>query len=226
MTGMVEKLVRAPKISFLGPPTGRPRTLRESLAAPQSGLGPGWRSRLATDAPLLFKHMPEAFRVLVARRHLGPAGGWWTRETIEQRVDVITSISVKRASMRGDQVALDLVDMVGAVSEICFDHVVAATGYRPELSRLGFLAPELRQLRTVAGAPALSANFESSSPGLYFAGLAGVNDFGPVVRFAFGADFTATRLSRHLARQERRHPAHGRAAARPQAAARALVDPA
>jgi hypothetical protein len=32
-------------------------------------------------------------------------------------------------------------------------------------------------------------------PGLYFAGIAAANSFGPVMRFAFGAGFAARRLA-------------------------------
>ncbi len=199
----VSMIARAPRVNFLQPPSGRPRSLAESLAAPQSGLGPGWRSRMATDAPLVFHRMPEAFRLLVNKRHLGPAGGWWTRESIEQRVDLRSGTSVVAAHRAGESVALDLLHASGQTSRHVVDHVVAATGYRPDLQRLTFLSPELRCLRTVAGAPALSSQFESSSPGLHFIGLASVHDFGPLVRFAFGADFSASRLSRFLARQSR-----------------------
>ena len=48
--------------------------------------------------------------------------------------------------------------------------------------------------------PVLSSNFESSVPGLYFVGASAANTFGPLLRFAYGAGFTARRLSRHLAK--------------------------
>jgi hypothetical protein len=46
----------------------------------------------------------------------------------------------------------------------------------------------------------LSSNFESSIPGLYFAGVSAANSFGPVMRFAFGAGFAARTLTRALAK--------------------------
>jgi hypothetical protein len=46
----------------------------------------------------------------------------------------------------------------------------------------------------------LSSSFESSVPGLYFVGLAANNTFGPLMRFAYGAGFTAERVSKALAR--------------------------
>jgi len=41
--------------------------------------------------------------------------------------------------------------------------------------------------------------FESSVPGLHFVGVTAANSFGPLFRFAFGADYAAKRLGHHLA---------------------------
>ncbi len=53
-------------------------------------------------------------------------------------------------------------------------------------------------LETVEDTPILSRNFESSVPNLYFIGLAAANSFGPLNRFACGAEFTAKHLTQHL----------------------------
>jgi hypothetical protein len=90
----------------------------------------------------------------------------------------------------------------GSKLELEADHVIAATGYKLDLHKLGFLEPQLAsQLRSVDGAPVLKSNFESSIPGLYFIGAMGAPSFGPVLRFAFGAGFTSRRLSQVLARR-------------------------
>jgi len=81
------------------------------------------------------------------------------------------------------------------------DHIIAGTGFRPSISRLKFLEPSLLSaIKTVEDAPILSRSFESSVPNLYFIGLASAFDFGPLTRFACGAEFTAKHLTRHLAR--------------------------
>jgi hypothetical protein len=54
-------------------------------------------------------------------------------------------------------------------------------------------------MKSLEDTPVLSRNFESSIPGLYLVGLASANSFGPLTRFAYGAQFTAKRLSGHLA---------------------------
>lgn len=195
----VRLVARASKIQFHEGPTVHPRPLRDRIRAPMSGLGPGWRSRLATDAPLLFHLMPEDLRVRVANGHLGPAPGWWTRPMVEGKVAFHLGQKVLDASDREGRIRLALAGADGRPGEIEADHLIAATGYRADIRRLGFLSEDLRtRLRTVATSPVLSRNFESSVPGLYFVGLAGANSFGPVSRFAFGANFTARRLARHL----------------------------
>jgi hypothetical protein len=83
--------------------------------------------------------------------------------------------------------------------EIVADHVIAGTGYRVSLNSLKLLSEEIRSnVQQANGSPVLSADFESSVPGLYFTGLASANSFGPVMRFAFGAKFTAQRLAKVL----------------------------
>lgn len=196
----VRLVARAPAIGFHNGPSGKPRSLIERLRAPSSGLGPGWRSRLCTDAPLLFHAMPERFRLLVVRRHLGAAPGWWTRAMVEGRVEFHLGQRIAAVAETGGRVRLDLVGADGARGTLAADHLIAATGYHPDVRRLGFLDPAVRQrLRTAGDAPVLSRNFESSVPGLYFVGPAAANSFGPVARFAFGAGFTARWLTRHLA---------------------------
>jgi hypothetical protein len=215
----VRLVARARRIAFHAGPARQPRPLLERLRAPMSGLGPGWKSRLSTDAPLLFHAMPERFRVFVVQRHLGPAPGWWTRPMVEGRVDFRLGRHIQGATEQGGRVRLTVADAAGATETLAADHLIAATGYRAEVRRLGFLSEELRaQLRTADAAPVLSRDFESSVPGLYFSGLASAVSFGPVARFAFGAGFTAERLARHLVR------GRGRAAAAPAGAALQLAD--
>ena len=59
----------------------------------------------------------------------------------------------------------------------------------------------------VKGSPVLSSSFESSVPGIYFAGVAAANSFGPVMRFAFGAGFAARRLTETMAKSLAQSPA-------------------
>jgi len=81
------------------------------------------------------------------------------------------------------------------------DHVFAATGYRVDLKRLAFMEANLRdRIRTTSSMPILSAHLESSVPGLYFMGLAAAGSFGPLMRFVYGTEFAARRITAHIAR--------------------------
>jgi pyruvate/2-oxoglutarate dehydrogenase complex dihydrolipoamide dehydrogenase (E3) component len=108
--------------------------------------------------------------------------------------------TVEQATVQDAMVHLHFTQADGSPQRLLVDHVVAATGYRPALSRLKFLDESLRtSLRQVMDTPVLDRNFGSSVRGLHFAGPLSANSFGPLVRFAYGAQFTARRLARHFA---------------------------
>ncbi|MBV8704832.1 MAG: NAD(P)/FAD-dependent oxidoreductase [Acetobacteraceae bacterium] len=189
-------LTRRPRLGFNDPP--RPRTPLARLRGPMTAIGPSWRSLLCTRMPLVFHAMPAGFRLPVVQRHLGPAACWFVREPIERLVTVHTETRVASASVRAGKAVLET-EGAGGPAALEVDHVVAATGYRPDLGRLDFLDPALRaRVRTVADTPVLSRGFESSVPGLRFVGLTAANAFGPLLRFACGAEFTSRRLVTYL----------------------------
>ncbi len=193
----VTLIARAPALVMHSPP-GSP-SLRKQLLAPRTPLGPGWKNVLCVKGPLLFHRMPEDFRVRVVRRHIGPAAGWFVRRDFEV-VPRLLATRVAGAREMGGRVRLELTGADGSVRGFDADHVITATGYRIQLSRLSFLSERIvGALRCAATAPALSRNFESSIPGLYFVGAAAANSFGPLLRFVCGVDFTAPRIARHLA---------------------------
>src|SRR5262249_8858383 len=110
--------------------------------------------------------------------------------------------------VQGNNVHLRLKALDGSTKDMLTEHVIAATGYKVDLKSLSFLSDDLRsQIHTAGGSPVLSRGFESSVPGLYFAGLAAANSFGPVMRFAFGAGFAAKRITAALAKAAANQPA-------------------
>ncbi|HLN03157.1 MAG TPA: NAD(P)-binding domain-containing protein [Bryobacteraceae bacterium] len=197
----VQVIARDSKIHFHEPPGPMPRPFLDRVQAPMTGLGPGWRSLLCTSAPLVFHKMPQRFRVEVVRRHLGPAAGWFVKEQVVGKVGLHTGLRIGSASVENDRVHLQLNNGDGIPRTVSADHVIAATGYQVDLRRVAFLDSDVWMgIRSLGRAPILSANFESSMPGLYFIGAASANSFGPMMRFAYGAGFTSRRLSKHLAR--------------------------
>jgi hypothetical protein len=105
----------------------------------------------------------------------------------------------------GAQVSLTLSTDGASTRESRYDSVIAGTGFRPDVDRLWFLGRELReQMHRIDRAPRLNRNFESSVPGLYFAGPASAASFGPLFRFVVGAHYTSATLAGHLALGKRR----------------------
>ncbi len=192
----VQLIARKPELNFHTKPTGKPRSFWKRLRHPDSGLGPGLRSRFYANAPWAFRYLPEGWRLNIVKRALGPSGGYFIHDMVVGKVSLLLGYTTERADVVGEKVHLHLRDHQGAEKEVVTEHVIAATGYKVRLDRLKFLSEDIRaQVRTKEGSPVLSRRFESTVPGLYFAGLASANSFGPVMRFAVGAGFAARRIS-------------------------------
>jgi thioredoxin reductase len=195
----VQLVSRRTELKFHSQPTGKPRSHWQQIRHPQSGLGPGLRSRFFADAPAAFHYLPERLRLEAVRRSLGPSGGWFIRDKVIGKVPLHLGCAPQSAGVQDDRVHLTVRTADGSEREIVTEHVIAATGYKVDLERLKFLNPGIRsQIKALNRVPVLSSSFESSIPGLYFAGVAAANSFGPVMRFAFGAGFAARTLTRAL----------------------------
>ena len=205
----VQLVARATSLRFhTGPTPGKRRSLWKRLRHPDSGLGPGLRSRFFSDWPALFHTLPEDLRLNLVRKTLGPSAGWFVKDKVMGRVPLVLGCAVERAEVEGGKVRVHLKGLDGSQRELVADHVIAATGYKVSMERLNFLGTEIRNsLKTVENTPVLKSNFESSEPGLYFVGLAAANSFGPVMRFAFGAAFTAQNLTQTIMKSLKHSPA-------------------
>jgi thioredoxin reductase len=195
----VQLVARRKTLKFHTKPSGKPRSWWQRIRNPQSGLGPGLRSRFFANAPMLFHYLPESLRLHIVKTHLGPSGGWFTRDKVVGRMPLLLGYTLEVAQVQGDKILLGLRSIEGSKCEILADHVIAATGYRVDTSRLKFLSASIQgRLEKTHGSPVLSSSFESSIPGLYFIGVAAANSFGPLMRFAFGAGFTARRVTKTI----------------------------
>jgi thioredoxin reductase len=204
----VQLVSRRQELKFHSQPTGKPRSSWQQIRHPQSGLGPGMRSRFFANAPAVFHYLPESIRVEAVRKTLGPSGGWFIRDKVIGKVPLHLGCTPAGAEVKNGKVHLTVRTADGSDQQIATEHIIAATGYRVNLGRLGFLSPELRsQIKTVDGSPALSSSFESSQPGIYFVGVAAAVSFGPVMRFAFGAGFAARRIAQTMTKALAQAPA-------------------
>jgi hypothetical protein len=175
-----------------------PRGLAQTIRWPISPVGPGWKSRFFTDLPRVFHDLPKPVQHRLIRGFLGPAGGWFLRGRFD-RVPLLLGYQVGGAEASGGRAVLRLRSANGDERRIETEHIIAATGYRADVRRLTLLRTGIiSQLKLLNCVPKLSSHFESSVPGLFFVGPAAVESFGPVLRFACGAKFTASRVSNHL----------------------------
>lgn len=190
-------VARAGRLNWNTVPEPLRRGPWRSLRNPHSGLGTGWTSWVWSEIPWAVRQLPAGLREHIAGTALGPAGAWWLRQRYEQQVPALLGHSLHSATLAGDRVTVGLRGPDGHPTSIEADHVVAATGFTPDLDRLRLLDAGLRRAITTVGstrAPELNAGFESSYPGLFFAGLLSAPSFGPSMRFVHGATYTAARL--------------------------------
>src|SRR5438309_8120319 len=87
-------------------------------------------------------------------------------------------------------------------AKVSADHILLATGYTVDISKLTMIHPSLRaEIKTDRAIPILSHWFESSVPGLYFVGLTSVRAFGPLYRFVAGCGAAARRVASSVTRE-------------------------
>jgi len=159
------------------------------LTAP-SAIGPFPFNWLA-DVPGVLHKLPASMRRRISLRCLRPAASAWLRVRAGG-VRVNSNCSVIGAHPKGDKIVMHVDNEIAN-----FDHVVLATGYQTNLSKLNVLTPELlREVAVDSGYPVLSQGFESSVGGLHFVGSPAVGSFGPLPRFVAGAGFAARSVAR------------------------------
>jgi hypothetical protein len=150
---------------------------------------------------MVFYYMPRRFRHMVVRKHLGPAPGWTSRAEVERNVTVMLGATAIRSGIYNNRAGVGFVLGDGTQRSVEADHVIAATGFKTDIRRLGFIAPAIMgKLKLADGTPVLSPHFETAVPGLFMVGVTAANSFGPLLRFAYGAGFASRRLSDFLSR--------------------------
>jgi hypothetical protein len=170
-----------------------PSRFRRLLYHP-TDVGPALVSQLVAH-PDLFRWLPRNTQDRLSYRSIRPAASSWLRPRVGEVVFTYGRRTVA-VSERGKRVVLQLDD--GSSRDA--DHVLLATGYRLDLSRLSFLCPVLRgALRTMDGYPVVGPGLESSQAGLHFVGAMAAYSFGPLMRFVSGTEYASVALTRRIA---------------------------
>ncbi|MGD0191190.1 MAG: NAD(P)-binding domain-containing protein [Rhizomicrobium sp.] len=198
----VRIVARADAIEYNSVPDPDAESLLYRIQRPASGIGRGWSSYFCATAPVLFHKLPDILRKRAIQSHMHPAAGWFMREKIEGRIPTLLGRVVAGARTSNGRVELSLQDRNGGGETVACDHVIAATGYKPDMRKLPFLSHELcdRIAPKQSTAP-LSDKFETRVPGLFVIGPAAIDSFGPLMRFMYGAEFAAPHVAAFLERR-------------------------
>jgi cation diffusion facilitator CzcD-associated flavoprotein CzcO len=131
-----------------------------------------------------FRRLPEREREAIARR-------FWQVGRLQLEPWLAPRIAGAHLHPRTEIAEIDGDGVVSARltdgTRIEADHVLLATGYVPDMRRVGYL-PELE---LADGFPVLDPDFQTTVPGLYVPGFPSTRDFGPFFGFVAGATTTA-----------------------------------
>jgi thioredoxin reductase len=192
----VEVIARIPKLRWIGrhPWLHALGPISRALYSSHD-VGPAGISRLVA-APKLMAHVPLGLRDKIRKRAVRAAGSKWLPARLAS-VKLSTGRTVVAAERAGDEVRIAVDDG----TERRVDHVLLGTGYDVDISRYGFLSPELlANVQCMNGYPRLTGGFLSSVPGLHFIGATAARSFGPLMYFVAGTEFASKELSSHVVR--------------------------
>jgi cation diffusion facilitator CzcD-associated flavoprotein CzcO len=163
------------------------------LYAP-TDVGPAVLSQLMAR-PDLLRMLPRALQTKLWKRAVRPAGARWLVSRLRD-VPIRLGRTVASVILVGERVQVRLDDG----SERSVDHILLGTGYKVDISKYEFLAPQLAEsIRQVNGYPLLQNGLETSVPGLHMLGAPAAWSFGPLMQFVSGTHYASRSLTRCIA---------------------------
>jgi FAD-dependent urate hydroxylase len=165
-----------------------------TILYPALGVGPPGLNWLM-GYPAAYRRLPRIVSVPLAQRSIRPAGAAWLRPRLTS-VAITSGVAVTSIAEQGDGgVVLRLADGSTRLA----DHVIAATGYRVDISSYAFLADLLNQIRLVDGFPWLTNAYESAASNIYFVGAPAARMMGPGMRFVSHSGPAGAAVARRIA---------------------------
>jgi cation diffusion facilitator CzcD-associated flavoprotein CzcO len=145
------------------------------------------------SVPGWFRHLPAAERDAIAQRFWAEGRlklePWLAPRLPEGVVQPRARTAVATcAELPSGEIEVALSDG----ERLTVDHVVLATGYRPDLGNVAYLEPLLDRIETADGFPVLDEHFQTSVQGLFMPGFVATRDFGPFFGFVRGCPAAAT----------------------------------
>ena len=148
---------------------------------------------LTATIPGWFRNLPAAEREAIAHRFWAE-GRLKLEPWLTPRLDKPSVHLWPRAYVIGckelsnGEIEVELSDG----TQLVVDHVVLATGYKPDMRKVPYLAGVLDEMELADGFPVLDEHFQSSLPGLFVTGFPATKDFGPFFGFVRGCPVAAT----------------------------------
>lgn len=168
------------------------KLVRKLFYAP-TDVGPAVVSQLVAR-PELLRSLPRSLRDKIWKRAVRPAGARWLVDRLRD-VPIQLGRSIVSMTPSGERVRVRLDDG----SDRIVDHILLGTGYRVDITKYDFLAPELaRSIHSFNGYPRLEKGLETSVRGLHILGAPAVWSFGPLLQFVSGAGYASRALMRCL----------------------------
>ena len=148
------------------------------------------------ENPNWFRELPQEEKDQVSQRQWAEGRlkvePWLEPRLQDERVRVWPQTELQ-SCIENDNGELEVTLTNGATFNV--DHIVLATGYKVEISKVPLLAAGnlLKQLETRNGFPVLDDHFETSVPGLFITSMPATQDFGPFFGFTISVR-TAAKL--------------------------------
>jgi thioredoxin reductase len=148
---------------------------------------------LTATIPGWFRSLPAAERDAIARRFWAE-GRLKLEPWLTPRLDKPSVHRWPRASVSGCRELSDggIEVELSNGTQLVVDHIILATGYKPDMTKVPYLTGIVDDLELADGFPVLDEHFQSSLPGLFVTGFPATKDFGPFFGFVRGCPVAAT----------------------------------
>ena len=147
---------------------------------------------LTATVPGWFRNLPAEEKEVVTRRFWAEGRlklePWLTPRLDKPSVHRWPHASVTTCRELPDRIEVGLSDG----TRLVVDHVVLATGYKPDMREVPYLSGVVDDMELADGFPVLDEHFQSSVPGLFITGFPATRDFGPFFGFVRGCPVAAT----------------------------------
>jgi cation diffusion facilitator CzcD-associated flavoprotein CzcO len=141
---------------------------------------------LTVEVPGWFRGLPQEEREAVAKRFWAEGRlklePWLTPRLTSPTVHRHPHASVDECREEAGGIHVRL----STGESLVVDHIVLATGYKPDMNKVPYLSGVVEDMELADGFPVLDDYFQTSLPGLFVTGFPATRDFGPFFGFVRG----------------------------------------